>query len=354
MIQCDFCTNWFHIDCLKFNKSSLNKIKKFKCPCCSLISNSHYNKSLEVHNLERTPLDEYMVLLSEVKSLSEYIKLGPNQIDVLMYYERYQAILQKAAPLAKELDSFIESEQKPGVTGDVVRSKALPCINQLKVYLTHLLGMPFSCPLTTLVTKVLRKFSLLDRIYQMKDKKRVEQDDLHFIDSMRTDQQLRSDFLLKNVAHCEEVLNHLAKIEVLDRRRLPYADYKKQFEKLIKIIKYTNLLERSLKVVEDWPTIQKAIDNKITNPRLLTLKVYKDDLAMLERLPFSNEYENTFRDRIRILDLWKAEVKRLQNSKTSPDLAIVKSLVDRVKDLITPSEPDLIWLQTILQTVDLN
>lgn len=350
MIQCDFCINWFHIDCLKFNKSSLNKIKKFKCPCCSLVSNSQYDRSIEMHFSERTTLEEYTVLVQEVSQLAGHIQPGVNQQDILAYYNRYLQISEESAVLMKELDNFIESDQKSGMTGEVVRSKALPWTTKLKTFLTHLLGMPFSCPLIDSLAKVLRKFNLLDRIYQMKDKKRVEQEDLHFIDSMRAGQQLRSEFLQKNVAHCEEVLTHLAKIEALDRKRPAFAEYCKQFDKLIKNIKYVNLLERWQKTIAEWPVLEKSLQTKVANPRLLTLKGYREDLTILEKLPFSNEYEAMFKRRIAQIEQWKGVARKHQDSRTPPTSEEAIKRISEVEGILTPSDSDLMWYSTIRLT----
>lgn len=194
MIQCDFCTKWFHIDCLKFNKSSLNKIKQFECPGCSLVRNSDYARSIEMHKSERTSLEEFKLLVTEINQLAQYVKLGDNQQDILAYYKKYTDILQMSDPLIKQLDNFIEKSQEINFTSEIVKVQVNSIVSQLKEFLTQLLGLPFHCPSIEQIALVLRKFNLIDRVYHMKDKKRVDLPDLYFIDAMKVGQSLKSDF----------------------------------------------------------------------------------------------------------------------------------------------------------------
>jgi hypothetical protein len=348
MIQCDCCTKWFHIDCLKFNKSSLNKIKQFECPSCSLIRNNDYLRSIEMHKTERTPLDEFKLLIEEISNLAQHVRLGSNQLDILAYYKRYTEIIVICDPLVKQLDNFIEKSQEINFTSEVVRAQVQAIVSQLRDYLTQLLGLPFYCPAIEYIALVLRKFNLIDRVYHMKDKKRVDLPDLYFIDAMKVGQTLRSDFLQKNVAHCEDVLDNLAKIEELDHKKLPFSEYKKQLDKLLKNVKYMNLIEKKAKLVDSWPALLEVTKAKLNNPRTMTVREYKEDLAFFEKLPFVSEFPAEMRQRIKTIEDWRVEVRKAQIGQI--EYSEVQRLLSIVQPILSPIDPEYTWLNAIHQT----
>jgi hypothetical protein len=352
MIQCDFCNKWFHIECLKFNKSSLNKIKQFECPGCSLIRNSGYQKSVETHKSERTPLEEFKNLVTQVIELGLHIKLGDNHKDILNYSNRYNEIFKETERLSRVLDNYIEKSQEINFTSEIVKAQVSVHVNTLKDYLNQMLGMPFYCSSIEKISLVLRKFNLIDRVYHMKDKKRVDLPDLYFIDSMKIGQVLKSEFLQKNVSHCEDVLENLARIEELDTKKLAFPEYKKILDKLLKNVKYTNLIDKKVKLVDTWPNLVESTRTKLSNPRVLTLRVYKEDLAFFEKLPFVNEFTDIIRLRIKIIDEWRLEVRKIQIG--TADIKDIQRLANIVQAILSPSDPELTWLNAMLQTNPLN
>lgn len=54
MIQCQYCEEWFHIDCIGINKSAFNKIKKFMCGRCCLLG-TNLSQARHLSSLDKTP-----------------------------------------------------------------------------------------------------------------------------------------------------------------------------------------------------------------------------------------------------------------------------------------------------------
>jgi hypothetical protein len=351
MIQCDFCGKWYHVDCLKFNKSSLNKIKKFECPVCSLTQNNEFIRSLEIHKSERTSFEEYTQLFQEIQNLGKFIILGNNELDILEYFKRFETIQCLANPLVKEIDGYIEKSHENGFTADPVKRRVEVIVSELKEHLMHLLGLPFYTELIQKIALEIRKFNLIDRVYQLKDKKRVEYSDLQFIDAMKVEQELKSDFLRNGVSHCEAVLENLNKIEQAQKKRVPYAEYKKIFDKYAKNIRYTNLIEEKSRALEDWPKESEIIRLRLLDPKGQTYKYYKDTLAELSKHPFSSEIEDSLRERVNTLDTWKNDVRRAKESPPS-----VQTLIDlkaKVEGILS-MDPDLDWLRASVQIAQNN
>jgi hypothetical protein len=106
MIQCEYCYEWYHIDCLALNKSSICKIKTFRCPVCSLLTTDKLQDCIGTHESLRGELKEFTDICSESETLQNYIKI--EEIDeILEMHLNYQNFLQEATALEEKIDMFI-------------------------------------------------------------------------------------------------------------------------------------------------------------------------------------------------------------------------------------------------------
>jgi hypothetical protein len=353
MIQCDFCTKWFHVDCLKFNKSSLNKIKRFGCPVCSLLRNSEFDHCIELHKQERTPFVEFMSLVEEIRQLSELVELEDNERDILFAYETYLGIKCSSEPLMTELDSYIEKSTDINLTSEVVKQRLEAILIQLKTSLLHLMGLPFFEELISKIALSCRKFNLWERIHQVKEKKRVDYADLVYINGMREGLVLNDSVLLQDILHTEEILDHLSKIEKAEKERLDYAEFKKVFERHTKTMKYPTLYEGKAKVLDEWPARVTTMKAKFLNNKAVSLKCYKEELAFIEKnVAFKTEYEDFVRERVRLIEKWKQETKALKETG-GLELAKLRQQKAAVEHLLSV-DADLQWLTDQIIVLQMN
>lgn len=166
MIQCQYCDEWFHIDCIGINKSSFNKIKKFMCGrCCllgtnlsqarhlssldktprlkTLISNSANHRTdvevgLEKHREERYPVEKWLYLCDQVRELSKYIILDEEEERVLQYQESYRSILEDMKDRVKECEMHLLEFEGDGNLKNFKKH-----LKQISKNVLVLLGMPF-------------------------------------------------------------------------------------------------------------------------------------------------------------------------------------------------------------------
>jgi hypothetical protein len=353
MIQCDFCTKWFHVDCLKFNKSSLNKIKRFGCPVCSLLRNSEFDHCIELHKQERTPFAEFMNLVEEIRQLSDLVELEDNERDIMTAYETYLGIKCASEPLMTELDSYIEKSSDINLTSEIVKQRLEAILAQLKTSLLHLMGLPFFEDLIARIALSCRKFNLWERIHQVKEKKRVDFTDLVYINGMREGIALEDSVLLQDILHTEEILDHLSKIEKAEKERLEYAEFKKVFDRHTKSMKYPTLYESKAKVLEEWPARVTNMKAKFLNNKMVSLKCYKEELAFIEKnVVFKTDYEDFVRERVKLIEKWKQETKAIKESGVY-ELAKLRQQQAAIEHVLS-LDSELQWLTDQIIVLQMN
>ena len=349
MIKCDSCENWYHIDCLKFNKSSISKIKKLECPVCSLTQNSEFAKTIEIHSSDRTSYKEYVELVNEVLLLQKYIILGANELDILEFFDNFNKIRAESVPIFESVDRSLENTNQSIFINEGSKIEISSLLAKLKVNLRLLLGLPFHSELIETISLCLRKYKLVELIYHIKDTKRVELQDLLFIDSIKYGQRINSEFLRLNVKHCKDVLDSLNKIKALKDQRLRFNEYKVEFHKQAKNIKYPNLIENEQRIIETWQAFQERAKSR-SPLKASSLRAYKEELANLLKFPFSSEIEESLKERIDTIVRWKCRVNEMQTRDKPPSADECRHLLGEVRDLLDESDTEYSWLASILSS----
>ena len=85
------------------------------------------------------------------------------------------------------MDAIIDSSNKNPISSEAIQNELEGIAIKLKKCLAILIGLPFFTELISKVTLILRKFSLLERVNQIADRKKIYLSDLHFIDSMKAE-----------------------------------------------------------------------------------------------------------------------------------------------------------------------
>lgn len=352
MIECSFCNVWYHVDCLKFNKSSLNKIKKLQCPVCSLIKAADLHASLEIHAQERTPFSDYQKLVLEVQQMSSFITLSSNHRDILMFQARYLELEKVATAKIELLEGYLNSEVDETTAVELLRSRTEATVEELKGCLKLLLGLPFVCELLESITRAIRKRSLVCQMLVAEEKKRLSIVDVYSFEAFRDGIQFPSAFLSKKAQQFKQVYETLSRFEQAEARREGFPQYRESLMQAVKgLQKDAYLLEGKVREAEGWPQQSLNILAKVNSPEPLLLKTFREDLAVVEKLPFSSEIEEELKQKIKLVEGYKREVQRLKDRTDPPasQTEYFEKYHQLMNNRLSQSEPEMVFLKALIK-----
>ena len=151
MIGCGYCPEWYHIDCLGINKSSLNKIKKFKCPVCCLTDEVDIDSCVNDHGSDRASLDEYLVLYKDFEQLKALVSLSKESKRFMKAYSLYKQLDSDISDISKSLKT-INCNPK-GFDIKLSNEKMQILSNSI----IKILGLPFSTSLLRKTVELYRR-----------------------------------------------------------------------------------------------------------------------------------------------------------------------------------------------------
>lgn len=349
MIQCNTCEEWYHVDCLKLNKTSLNKIKNLRCPTCSLCHNSSFKRLVLEHQSERATYEEFAELVHQINIIKAHVQLGNQELDILDYHRTYTLIRHQSVEHIKELEGYLESGEA-GFEQEFFRDRMDNIlIPNLQNSLKMLLGLPFYCEDILHIVLILRKQKLYSTIFNAKCAKKLHPLDLMAIENLAVDIEIGSQPMEQFVQFAQLALKKLSTIEEAEMKRLPYEEFKRVFDEHCSPIKDIGIVDRQQLALEEWPAYRDHLKAKMESLKNLTVKFYQEETHNLAAaFPFTSELEELIRKRYELVNDWKIKVKHQLGQQTL-NRAYLATLQEQVQGILSPSEGDLSNLNTYLQ-----